>query len=142
MQEAARRGIQIKQLVQYVDQLDVHLPQLSVRETLEFAYNNSTVDPSYLGHPDLETSVAARVDNVIKLLGLTGCQNTVVGDELLRGVSGGTCARRMSAPRCMHRWRHLSCSRARALHHLFALRRCCVFVVQVSASVSPLASPW
>lgn len=32
---------------------------------------------------------AARVDAVIKALGLTRCRDTIIGDQLRRGVSGG-----------------------------------------------------
>lgn len=87
--EAESRGINLKQLVQYVDQLDIHLPQLTVRETFEFAHQNGTVDPSLLGHPDLAASAARKVEDIIALLSLQGCSNTVVGNDLVRGVSGG-----------------------------------------------------
>ena len=87
--ELAQRGIQLKLLSNYVDQLDVHLPYLTVRETADFACANSTVVPAMMGDPMLVSEAAGRVDRVLKLLSLTNCANTLVGNELVRGVSGG-----------------------------------------------------
>ena len=83
------RGVYLKLLANYVDQLDVHLPFLTVRETAEFACVNSTVDPTVMENDMLIREAANRVDRVIKLLNLTGCANTLVGNNLVRGVSGG-----------------------------------------------------
>ena len=60
-----------------------------MRETAQFAYENGTVHPSVLGSPELQAEAAGRVDRVLKLLNLTGCADTIVGNELLRGISGG-----------------------------------------------------
>ena len=87
--ELAKKGVYLKLLSNYVDQLDVHLPFLTVRETAEFACTNSTVDPSVMGDEMLTREAANRVDRVLKLLNLTGCANTLVGNNLVRGVSGG-----------------------------------------------------
>jgi ABC-type transporter Mla maintaining outer membrane lipid asymmetry ATPase subunit MlaF len=38
---------------------------------------------------ELNSSGAVVVDYVLKLMGIDGCQDTVVGDAMLRGVSGG-----------------------------------------------------
>lgn len=87
--ELLSKGLYLKLLANYVDQLDVHLPFLTVRETAEFACINSTVDPTVMGHPMLTAEAANRVERVIKLLNLQGCANTLVGNNLVRGVSGG-----------------------------------------------------
>jgi len=87
--EAARRGIEVKQLVSYCDQLDVHLPLLTVRETFQFVHDNNTADPALYGDSELEAAAHERVSDTVKLLSLSGCQNTIVGDDMLRGVSGG-----------------------------------------------------
>ena len=134
--QLAEKGIYLKLLATYVDQLDVHLPYLTVRETAKFAYENGTVQPSggpgihviqcichycvfvvvvvcdcdscwdsgdsnpllplfdfriraVMGDPMLEAEAANRVERVIKLLNLQGCADTVVGNDLLRGFSGG-----------------------------------------------------
>ncbi|KAL3663572.1 hypothetical protein V7S43_011459 [Phytophthora oleae] len=70
----------LPQLVAYVPQNDKHLPTLTVKETLEFAHAcNGRDQAASEAHPDV----------VIRQLGLENCQNTVVGDTMLRGVSGG-----------------------------------------------------
>jgi ABC-type multidrug transport system ATPase subunit len=76
--EASDAGCSVRRLCHIVDQVDQHLPLLTVRETLDFAHQctSRVQDP-------------ARVESVIKLLGLTECQNTIIGDALIRGVSGG-----------------------------------------------------
>jgi ABC-type multidrug transport system ATPase subunit len=77
-QEAAEEGCNTRRLTQYVDQVDEHLPLLTVTETLDFAHRVtcSHYDP-------------ARVENTIRLLGLEECKNTILGNGLIRGVSGG-----------------------------------------------------
>jgi ABC-type multidrug transport system ATPase subunit len=70
-------------------QLDQHLPFLTVRETLEFIHNNALVDPAECGHLELAEQHRNRVDDVLTLLHLHNCADTVVGNDLLRGVSGG-----------------------------------------------------
>ena len=58
--------------------VDEHMPLLTVRETLDFAHRctSSVYDP-------------ARVDAALAMLGLEGCQDTILGNALIRGVSGG-----------------------------------------------------
>ncbi|KAE8982656.1 Pleiotropic drug resistance protein 1 [Phytophthora rubi] len=101
---AAELHRRLPQLVSYVPQRDKHYPELMVKETLEFAHaacggELSERDASCLvnGSPEenAEALKAARAmarhhpDVVIQQLGLENCQNTVVGDAMLRGVSGG-----------------------------------------------------
>ena len=75
---AAREGCNVRRLTQYCDQIDEHLPLLTVTETLEFAHRVSAArfDP-------------ARVEGVIALLGLNECRDTIIGSAVVRGVSGG-----------------------------------------------------
>ncbi|EEY64552.1 ATP-binding Cassette (ABC) Superfamily [Phytophthora infestans T30-4] len=61
-------------LVSYVPQRNEHYALLTAKETVEFAHACCAM---YQHYPDL----------VIQQLGLENCQNTVVGDEMLRGVS-------------------------------------------------------
>ncbi|KAI9916521.1 hypothetical protein PsorP6_016794 [Peronosclerospora sorghi] len=94
----------LPQFVTYVPQRDKHFPTLTVKETLEYAYrfcgrNKSVVVKDKLsnGIPEenkiaLETSEALFAHNpeiVIGQLGLENYQDTIVGDAMLRGVSGG-----------------------------------------------------
>ena len=63
------------QFVSYVAQRDQHFPTLTVKETLEFAQQCC--------------GVGLGADVVTQQLGLELCQDTVIGDGMLRGVSGG-----------------------------------------------------
>ena len=78
----AEAGLCLGQLVQYVSQLDEHFPFLTVRESLTFVAANAIAGAD-------AAAVAARVDEICKLLHLTACADTIIGDELARGVSGG-----------------------------------------------------
>lgn len=69
-----------RRLTPYVSASDAsHCPVLTVRETLSFAADCVSADGQ----------TAHRVDRVLELLGLDHVGDTVVGDENLRGVSGG-----------------------------------------------------
>lgn len=67
----------------YVDQEDIHLPMLTVREVLEFS--------AFTRLPESVSSAEklARVETVMKQLGLSHVANSRVGDSLKRGLSGG-----------------------------------------------------
>eukprot|EP01012_Entosiphon_sulcatum_P000011 TRINITY_DN0_c1_g1_i1.p1 TRINITY_DN0_c1_g1~~TRINITY_DN0_c1_g1_i1.p1 ORF type:complete len:1430 (-),score=273.60 TRINITY_DN0_c1_g1_i1:211-4500(-) len=66
-----------------VGEEDTHLPYFTVEQTLRFAYD-------MLMPPDFPNKEDGRyVDNVLQLLGLYRCKDTVVGDAMLRGISGG-----------------------------------------------------
>ncbi|GMF30047.1 unnamed protein product [Phytophthora lilii] len=94
----------LPQFVSYVTQRDKHYPLLTVKETLEFAHaccggGLSKRDEQHFmnGTPEENKAAldAARAmfkhypDIVIQQLGLDNCQNTIVGDAMTRGVSGG-----------------------------------------------------
>ncbi|RLN26288.1 hypothetical protein BBO99_00006616 [Phytophthora kernoviae] len=94
----------LPQLVSYVTQRDKHYPALTVKETLEFAHaccggGFPERDAQYLSVGTAEENEAALEaaramfkhypDIIIQQLGLDNCQNTVVGDAMTRGVSGG-----------------------------------------------------
>lgn len=91
-------------VVDYCDEVDLHAAVLTVRETLEFAWRTTTgghhmqedgneVDPVKRAERAAYTQIMdanlSKVANVIKLLGLEGCQDTIVGDDMLKGISGG-----------------------------------------------------
>nr|GMC83919.1 ABC transporter G family member 31 isoform X1 [Ipomoea batatas] len=99
----------------YISQTDNHIAELTVRETLDFAARCQGADQG-LGvymkdlthlekerniHPSSQidafmkaSSVGSRKHNVtteyiLKVLGLDICSDTMVGNDMLRGVSGG-----------------------------------------------------
>ena len=81
--------VNVHRLVGYVDQYDNHLPLLTVRETMEYSLRYLVDAASPLVSPELRTVAKSRANTMIRLLGLTNAANTILGDELLRGVSGG-----------------------------------------------------
>jgi ABC-type multidrug transport system ATPase subunit/ABC-type multidrug transport system permease subunit len=78
----------LPQLAQYCSQLDLHLPHLTVRQTLEFVHRNATIDPAPF-YPEMKGQHEKEVDSIMSLLHLHGCSHTIIGNDLLRGVSGG-----------------------------------------------------
>ena len=76
-------------LAQYVEQTDTHLPFLTVRETAAFVHDNACVAPDADADEAAKKLHAEKVDAVTNLLALEGCIDTIIGDDLVRGVSGG-----------------------------------------------------
>lgn len=74
---------QFKAIAGYVLADDILFPHLTVRETLE--YGARLRMPRSISLEDK----LRRVDEVIGRLGLQRCQNTIIGDSIIRGVSGG-----------------------------------------------------
>eukprot|EP00644_Phytophthora_capsici_P001183 jgi/Phyca11/129625/e_gw1.86.8.1 len=80
--------IDLTKLVGLVDQTDNHIPTLTVRETFKFAdmcMNGRPEDQ----HADMRDIAALRTELFLQILGLENCADIVVGNALLRGVSGG-----------------------------------------------------
>ncbi|XP_010249930.1 PREDICTED: pleiotropic drug resistance protein 1-like [Nelumbo nucifera] len=98
----------------YISQHDLHIGEMTVRETLAFSARcqgvgarydmltelsrrekaaNIKPDPDidiYMKAATLEGQEASVVtDYILKILGLDVCADTMVGDEMLRGISGG-----------------------------------------------------
>ena len=89
--ELAKDGVHLKRLTAYVGQMDLHFPALTVRETVTFAAQSSVADAKLLPGADAELlkMEQRRADMLIDMLGLGECADTAVGDDMLRGVSGG-----------------------------------------------------
>ncbi|KAB2069405.1 hypothetical protein ES319_A08G093800v1 [Gossypium barbadense] len=94
----------------YISQYDLHIGEMTVRETLAFSARCQGVGPRYvlcspvndfffwlsIGRDvgrvaaALEGQEASVVtDYILKILGLEVCADTMVGDEMIRGISGG-----------------------------------------------------
>ncbi|KAL6066653.1 ATP-binding cassette transporter snq2 [Balamuthia mandrillaris] len=67
-------------LISYITQEDLHLPMLTVKETIEFSHRCRMADAAL--RPE-------RVDILLQLLNLAHRADTIVGDQNIRGVSGG-----------------------------------------------------
>eukprot|EP00026_Physarum_polycephalum_P000882 Phypoly_transcript_00883.p1 GENE.Phypoly_transcript_00883~~Phypoly_transcript_00883.p1 ORF type:complete len:1263 (+),score=177.54 Phypoly_transcript_00883:79-3867(+) len=72
-----------QRIVGYVTQEDLHIPTLTVRQTLDFS-----LACQYAVHLTDEWKEEA-VDLVLDILDLKHVQHTLVGNDLIRGVSGG-----------------------------------------------------
>ena len=88
-QQLAKKGVRMRKLLSYVGQTDIHFPVLTVKETLTFAAQNANASVAQFHDPQLDTMEVERADRLIHLVGLEEAANTVIGNDLLRGVSGG-----------------------------------------------------
>ncbi|KAI3866681.1 hypothetical protein MKW92_039907 [Papaver armeniacum] len=98
----------------YISQYDLHIGEMTVRETLAFSARCQGAGTGYdmlaelarrekaaniKPDPDIDVYMKAAAidgqeasvvtDYVLKILGLDICADTLVGDEMLRGISGG-----------------------------------------------------
>ncbi|KAJ9698671.1 hypothetical protein PVL29_007638 [Vitis rotundifolia] len=99
----------------YTSQTDNHIAELTVRETLDFAARCQGANEGFAGYmtdlarlekerdirpsPEIDAFMKASAfggrthsistDYVLKVLGLDICSETIVGNDMLRGVSGG-----------------------------------------------------
>ncbi|KAL0584637.1 hypothetical protein ABG067_005522 [Albugo candida] len=95
---------QMPQFASYVTQSDKHFPTLTVKETFDFAHafcdsnivkqtasriSNGTDEQNNTAREILQYVATHMPELVINQLGLGNCQDTIVGNAMLRGVSGG-----------------------------------------------------
>ncbi|KDO24308.1 hypothetical protein SPRG_10383, partial [Saprolegnia parasitica CBS 223.65] len=73
-------ALPMKHLAAFVGQKDDHIPTLTVQETIEFAHTCRAA----AGEDGVWTANA-----IIDGLGLRGCAHTLVGNDMIRGISGG-----------------------------------------------------
>ncbi|ETV89951.1 hypothetical protein H310_15211 [Aphanomyces invadans] len=79
--------IDLSSLAAYVQQSDNHYPTLTVKETFEFSHKClvGKIDPN----DPLAVNEQHMVDILISVFGLSECADTIIGDDMIRGVSGG-----------------------------------------------------
>mmetsp|Transcript_44322 Transcript_44322/g.70888 ORF Transcript_44322/g.70888 Transcript_44322/m.70888 type:complete len:1597 (-) Transcript_44322:46-4836(-) len=92
--------LNVPNVATYVSQLDTHLPTLTVKETLEFSRQcRSSPDLfekleqmtgfKYEDPQAVKQILENKVKVILALLGLSRATNTVIGNEVLKGISGG-----------------------------------------------------
>ncbi|KAJ2936375.1 hypothetical protein H1R20_g720, partial [Candolleomyces eurysporus] len=76
--------------VVYNQEDDIHIPTLTVGQTLQFALSTKTPGPNGripgMSRKDFDREVQ---DTLLRMLNIPHTKNTLVGDEFVRGVSGG-----------------------------------------------------
>lgn len=72
----------------YTAEQDVHFPQLTVAQTLAFAAL-ARVPRNRIAGVTRDQYAEHMKDVVMAIFGLTYCANTRVGNDFIRGVSGG-----------------------------------------------------
>lgn len=86
--ENEKAGVHARRFGAFVDQVDCHMATLTVQETFEFAHRNAFPNPSSFNDPELDRLYEHRVDSLVSMLGLHEAKDTIIGNALLRGVSG------------------------------------------------------
>ena len=84
----------VRQVVGYVPPTDEHVAVLTVEETLNFAYectmSSFAEEMAQKYHVSTDPrATRPKVLLLLKLLGLTDCRQTKIGDSRVRGLSGG-----------------------------------------------------
>ncbi|XP_077217702.1 pleiotropic drug resistance protein 3-like isoform X2 [Tasmannia lanceolata] len=98
----------------YISQYDLHIPEITVRETLDFSacfqgvgsraeimmeVSRREKEAGIVPEPDIDTYMKAisveglertlQTDYILKILGLDICADIMIGDAMRRGISGG-----------------------------------------------------
>eukprot|EP01001_Neometanema_parovale_P004306 NODE_15_length_4507_cov_49.404653_g13_i0.p1 GENE.NODE_15_length_4507_cov_49.404653_g13_i0~~NODE_15_length_4507_cov_49.404653_g13_i0.p1 ORF type:complete len:1404 (+),score=270.35 NODE_15_length_4507_cov_49.404653_g13_i0:55-4266(+) len=91
-----KSDLQLPRLAGYISQRDLHLPTLTVRETLDFGRlctGGSSVSSLLADQTESAQKLLKLYDLSLELqmtlLGIAHVADTLVGDEVIRGISGG-----------------------------------------------------
>lgn len=68
---------------------DLHFPTLKVAETIDFAASTKATKAKFQTSEMATTSIDKGVKSTLETLGIAHTSDTVVGNEFIRGVSGG-----------------------------------------------------
>lgn len=121
--------LHIPNFITLVEQNDTHLSSLTVRETLQFAFECrcQSIERALEAAPhladifDIDTyrkQYRNTVEIVIAMLGLTDCAETAIGDAQIKGVSGGEKKRvTLGEVRLLPFFFSRPCARGDASHH-------------------------
>eukprot|EP00667_Euglena_gracilis_P001828 EG_transcript_1828 len=91
-------GLKLPKVVSYVPQVDEHIPTLTVRETVQFARDCvSQVTRKAMAWEGMDEKTRREIlflntlytELILSLLGIRHVKHTIVGNEVLRGISGG-----------------------------------------------------
>ena len=89
-EEANRRGLQLRRLCAYAEQVDNVYPTLTTLETIDFAVNSATSSLDLLPQEHRPPANFSLSHEILALTGLTSCADTLVGGSGgIRGISGG-----------------------------------------------------
>ena len=80
------KDIDANRMAMYASQQDEHLPFLTVRETTSFHTKTRHANATNEREEDVHSR---KIDSVHRLLSLENCLDTIIGNDLVRGVSGG-----------------------------------------------------
>uniref|UniRef100_A0A6V7QQA9 ABC transporter domain-containing protein n=1 Tax=Ananas comosus var. bracteatus TaxID=296719 RepID=A0A6V7QQA9_ANACO len=114
VQRVRTRRVRAPETAAYISQTDVHMAEMTVKETLDFSARCQGVGSKYdlltelarrekeagiLPEPEVDLFMKAtsmegvksslQTDYTLRILGLDICADTIVGDQMQRGISGG-----------------------------------------------------
>ncbi|KAJ5151568.1 hypothetical protein N7492_009863 [Penicillium capsulatum] len=78
-----------RQQIMFNNEDDIHFPTLTVNRTMKFALRNKVPSERPTELENRNEFVAEKRDNILGSLGIGHTQKTLVGNEFIRGVSGG-----------------------------------------------------
>lgn len=91
----------------YTAELDVHFPELTVEQTLDFAVQARLTRTALPGMSHSQEAIFYR-EALLAMLDLQSARDTKLGNDLIRGVSGGE-RKRVSLGEALASWSALHC---------------------------------